>query len=300
VLEDGVAEDVEIVSVAGDGVKVVGAPGTTLLRDSVVRTEDSDGGSAAVRLGNPGGGDIALRNVTAIAPQATAIRCDVSGGSQATLVNVIARGGAADVDASIGGPGCGASYSNLRTERSPSLVLGDGVQSAEPIFADATGGDFRPLAGSPTIDAGTPDQLNGLNDPDGRPRGDTPDIGAYECCATAPEVLPTPTPEPTPVAEPAGKDKEKDDQGEKEGHKPRPALGSSIVVAPGQGTVLVRRPVARVSNRSTRPPSSPWARSSTRGSGASASPPRSTTARCRPARSGAAVSRSSSAPASTA
>jgi hypothetical protein len=239
VLEDGIAEDLEIVSVAGDGAKVVGAPATTVLRDSVVRTETAGGGAAAVRLGNPGSADIALRNVTAFAPAATAIRCDLGGGTQATLVNVIARGGVADVDATTGGPACSAGYSNLRPELSPSLTLGAGIQSAEPLFADAAGGDFRPLAGSPTIDAGTGDALNGTNDPDGQPRGLTPDIGAYECCGEAPPAA-TPSPTPTPTATPTPGSDDKPEKPKNE--DPTPKLGSTVVVAPGQGRVLVRRP----------------------------------------------------------
>ena len=45
----------------------------------------------------------------------------------ATLVNVIARGAVADVDARNGGGGCSASHSNLRPEASPQLVLGAGL-----------------------------------------------------------------------------------------------------------------------------------------------------------------------------
>ena len=100
------------------------------------------------------------------------------------------------------------------------------------MFADAGGGDFRPLTGSPTIDAGTADPLNGSTDPDGRQRGDTPDIGAFECCGTAPAVV---TQTPTPEPETHGKDKH-------ETKEKKPQLGTTVVVAPGQGKVLVRKP----------------------------------------------------------
>ena len=234
VMEGGLAEDVELVSTAGDGAKLVGAPNTTVLRDSVVRTQTSGGGAAALKLREGTGGDAALRNVTAAAPAATAVRCEIGTG-QATLVNVIARGGVNDVDARLGGTGCSASYSNLRAVKSPSMTLGAGIQDAEPVFADAAGGDFRPLKGSPTIDAGTADALNGTTDPDGRPRGATPDIGAYECCGTAPAITPaaTPTPTATPTPSPTV---------EAPAHVPTPVLGTTIVVARGSGRVLVRLP----------------------------------------------------------
>jgi hypothetical protein len=137
VVESGVAEDLEVASAAGDGAKVETSVATTILRDSVVIAEDSSSGAAALKLREGGGGgSLALRNVTAIAPQANAIRCEVNAGQQATLVNVIARGGATDIDARNGGDGCIASYSAVRPEASPQLSLGAGIVSAEPLFAD--------------------------------------------------------------------------------------------------------------------------------------------------------------------
>ena len=61
-------------------------------------------------------------------------------------------------------------------------------QSADPLFANAAGGDFHQLAGSPTIDAGTADPFNGFSDFDGQPRliGAAPDIGADEFFVAAP------------------------------------------------------------------------------------------------------------------
>jgi hypothetical protein len=236
VLEGGTAEDVEILASGGDGAKIVGAPSTTIMRDSVVRGVPGSGDSAPVKLTDGTGGDVALRNVTVFAPSSTAIRCDLTGG-QATLVNVIARGSMADVDASKGGADCLASYSNLRATQSPSLVLGAGIQDGEPLFADPGNGDLRPLAGSPTIDAGITDALTSTTDPDGQPRGATPDIGAFECCGTAPVTTPTPTPttEPTGTEHPA--------------HVPTPVLGSTVVVARGSGRVLVRLPGGKAFKR---------------------------------------------------
>jgi hypothetical protein len=143
----------------------------------------------------------------------------------------------ADVDAT-GGSGCSAAHSNLRPALSPALRLGAGIQSADPLLDAA----HRPRSGSPTIDAGIADAETSLTDPDGRART-VPDIGAYEGASAPPEddqgedgddqgedepgVTPTPTPEPPVHGIPA------------------PVLGETVVVAPGQGKVLVRRPGAR-------------------------------------------------------
>ncbi len=162
-LQGAVAEGLLLTSTRGDGAKLVGGPATTILRDSVVRTTASDAGAAAVKARDGGnGGDIALRNVTAIATggQSSAIRCETSTG-QTTLVNTIARGVVADIDASSAFARCTASNSNFRPGLSADGVSGTGNQSAEPIFADAPAGDFHQAPGSPTIDAGTADALLG-------------------------------------------------------------------------------------------------------------------------------------------
>src|SRR4051794_1477457 len=93
-LQGAIAEDLVLVSASGDGAKVVGAAGGTMLRDTVVRPDAQGRGAAALKLRESGGaGDVTLRNVTAYAPGATGIRCEVTGGS-ATLVNVLVRGAA--------------------------------------------------------------------------------------------------------------------------------------------------------------------------------------------------------------
>jgi hypothetical protein len=243
VLDAGLAEDLEIVSTAGDGAKVRTADATTVLRDSVVITQSDGSGSAALKLreGSGGGrsGALAIRNVTAMAPRANAIRCEVGGGNVATLVNVLARGAVTDVDARNGGGGCTASYSNLRPEASPQLFLGAGVLSTEPRLADTATGDYRPLHDSPTVDAGVADAFTSPMDPDGRART-VPDVGAYECCGGdpwpgAPITSPPPVGEdvaPVPVEPPVR-------------GVPAPVLGETVVVAPGQGKVRVRRPGTR-------------------------------------------------------
>jgi hypothetical protein len=236
-LDHGLAEDLTIVSAAGDGAKVQTSGATTVLRDSVVVAETAGSGAAALKLREGGGtsGSLALRNVTAMAPKANAIRCEVNSNQQATLVNVLARGGVTDIDARNGGTGCSATHSALRPEASPALALGDGIVAAEPLFADA---EYRPLPDSPTVDAGVADDSTGTADPDGRART-TPDIGAYECCGDDPwpgqPATTDPGPpavEPAPVTPPVR-------------GIPSPVLGETVVVAPGQGKVRVRRPGTR-------------------------------------------------------
>jgi hypothetical protein len=78
-MQGGVAEDVVLSSAGGDGAKIVGSPAGTVLRDAVVRTDAATSGAAALKLRESGGsGDVMLRNVTAMAPAASGIRCEVS------------------------------------------------------------------------------------------------------------------------------------------------------------------------------------------------------------------------------
>ena len=251
-LEEGLAEDLEIGSVAGDGAKVETSDTMTILRDTVVVTYGDDSGDAALKLreGNASTPSLALRNVTAIAPAAHAIRCEVNSTQQATLVNVIARGATTDVTAANGGTGCSASYSNLRPERSPAMSLGTGISSAEPLFADPATGNYRPKPDSPTVDAGFADAQTSLVDPDGTART-VPDVGAYECCTADPWPGSTPfDPPASPVDQGAGTPASTTTQEPARTPPPvvgvpAPVLGETVVVVPGHGNVLVRRPGTR-------------------------------------------------------
>ncbi|HET9738360.1 MAG TPA: hypothetical protein VFP78_09580, partial [Solirubrobacteraceae bacterium] len=49
-MEGGSAEDLLLVAAGGDGAKIVGSPAGTLLRDSVVRTDGTRAGTAALKL----------------------------------------------------------------------------------------------------------------------------------------------------------------------------------------------------------------------------------------------------------
>ena len=240
-LESSVGEDLMLTSSGGDGAKAQGKGSTTtILRDSVVRTLAAGSGVAALKLREGGaGGDVALRNVTAIASGsgATGVRCETTVG-RSTLVNVIARGDVADVDASMNGARCEASYSSFRPSLSPGLPAGTANQSQDPVFVNAAAGDFHPAPGSPTIDAGTADLLLGPSDPDGRARalGLAPDIGAFEfdpSAAPSQGQPPTGSIGPAMTAPPT--------PGVGSSPPPAPSLGRTVVVSPAGGVVLIKR-----------------------------------------------------------
>lgn len=178
------AEGLDLFSASGDGAKLVGDPSTTVLRDSVVRAEGVGGSIAGVKLRDGGeAGDVALRNVTVVSTGAgsTAVRCETSVG-RSTLLNVIARGEASDVDAAANASRCEVWHSNLRPFRSPGLSPHPTNQDADPLLVDPANGDLRVASGSPVVDAGATDPFVGSTDPEGRARvlGAAPDIGAYE------------------------------------------------------------------------------------------------------------------------
>jgi hypothetical protein len=214
---------------------------TTVLRDSVVRTRTGDG--LKLRDGS-GGGDVALRNVTAVAYEGTAIRCETSVGLT-TLVNVLARGGDGDVHAAANGARCDVSHSNLRPGQSPGVGVVATNQASDPLFVDAATGDLHVQPGSKAVDAGTTDALLGPRDPDGAPRllGAAPDIGAYEQ-AGLPSTGPVPVVpggEPTPPAPPA-EPPAAPSPGPPTVVLPAPVPGKTVVARPARGTVLVKGP----------------------------------------------------------
>jgi hypothetical protein len=244
-LRGGLAEDLVLRSATGDGAKLNGDPGGTVFRDSFVEAAGSGSGLAGLKVRDAGGsGDVTMVNVTVIATGAASsgIRCELSSG-QARMVNAIVRGVIADIDAHMGGVNCTARSSNFRPLLSPGVIAGPGNQQESPRFVDAAKGDYRPLADSATVDAGTADALLGLTDPAGcsRTLGRAADIGAYEYadpalqgCAWAP-----PDPVLSVPARPSTGDPDVDlaIRG-----IPAPVLGRTVVVDPGSGRVLVRRP----------------------------------------------------------
>ena len=201
-------EDVEVVRTGG-GVAVQVGHGS-LLRDSVVVASGEHARAVAVESVGSGGADsltAKLRNVTAWATGAGSAGVEVNAHHEAemmlcqepqhaelSLVNSIVRG---DADLKIGRNGAcpdntatatvTAGSSNYRPQ---TIVLGAGAelvddagnQAADPAFLDPAAGDFHLGAGSPAIDAGRADPLNGARDIDGemRPQGSAFDIGADE------------------------------------------------------------------------------------------------------------------------
>jgi hypothetical protein len=179
------------------------------IRDSVFI---SDGSTAALGVTSNGGSSaLTLRNVTAITTNSLGTAITVSHqGMTGTIIwdayNVIARSlaGGTDVEA-IGTnmPTITFHRSNYETTDQgggTGLVQdapGDAHQSAAPIFTNAAAGDFSEATGSPTIDAGITDALNGPLDFAGNPRsaGGGTDIGAYEVVVppSSPPAPSTPT-----------------------------------------------------------------------------------------------------------
>jgi hypothetical protein len=138
-----------------------------------------------------------LRNVTALAPNAGGIAIEVrdqgAGVSTYDVINSIAVGGSADLEAQWSGSGTpgsatiNVSNSAYVTTSTPtanaSVVAGAGNIKARAHFTGATSGNFAEAAGSPTIDKGTASGIvAGETDLAGNPRtlGSAPDIGAYE------------------------------------------------------------------------------------------------------------------------
>jgi hypothetical protein len=178
----------------GTGFSACAPFNASVLRDSVCWTAEPS--QSAISTSSGGGVHTPrLRNVTAIATGAGSIGIRASGGSGAQVAvrgkNVIARGAADDLAAFTDSmPGSGAlialdhsNYVDVSASGTDASVTGSPTnQTAAPLFANASAGNFRQLAGSPTIDAGTTDPLLGALDIDRQPRvqGAAPDIGADE------------------------------------------------------------------------------------------------------------------------
>jgi hypothetical protein len=168
----------------------------SLIRDSIVVASGLEGRAICTTALLGLSSTSSVRNVTAIASDSkgVAIHADAFGGSaKATvnLVNVIARGGQGGADlmatSSAGGATINAAHSNYGTESTSGngdITNGGGNQLFKtPLFVNAAAGDYRQAAGSPTIDAGVNEPLNGAFDFEGdgnTRRIGTTDIGADE------------------------------------------------------------------------------------------------------------------------
>lgn len=144
-----------------------------------------------------------LRNVTAVAtaPGSSALHVEgvLGGFGEVDGSNVIARGGAVDIEAESDGSGAAGAaivldYSNFGSRGTigpntaatpPDLGFN---QIDPPVFADAAVGDFHEHPDSPTIERGTAETGLSTNDVDGEARflGYGPDIGADEYLAGPP------------------------------------------------------------------------------------------------------------------
>jgi len=176
-----------------------------VLIDSVCWSQGTDGVASTVPTPPPLSASVTatLRNDTLIASGTGGDAVQLNGESltaiEIDLYNTIAGGAGEDIVAqsspsdTAGSVIVTAHDSNFATVEQGSgggtLTVpsssANGDQSATPVFADAAGGNFHELSGSPTIGAGADSSLNGSTDLDGNPRemaGKT-DIGAYEYIA---------------------------------------------------------------------------------------------------------------------
>ena len=226
--------DVEIRSTGGDGTALFLAGATAervraqaqsgggcgVIEGAVIRDSlciDSGGGPGAFTNTSDPSEDQsgALSNVTAISTVAGSDAYGLFAGafdtaSIATLTvhNTIAVGAAGSPDA-YADRNAGATSATIElTNSNFDLVGQEGGgsvtapgsgenQTAPPVFAAPAAGDFHEAAGSPTINAGSPDFLYfGPLDLDRAPRtqGPAPDIGAYEFDQIPPETILTKAP----------------------------------------------------------------------------------------------------------
>jgi hypothetical protein len=162
------------------------------VRDSLI-VADGNNSAALVGQGLAPETTGLARNVTATATGtgSTGIRSIYSafmipGSYTLDLRNVIASGTTFDLNAipSVDGPGnivVSRSNFDVGNATGAAKITASDNQTTPPQFVNASAGDYRPAAGSPTIDAGSTDQIGTL-DLAGNPRtlGTAPDIGAYE------------------------------------------------------------------------------------------------------------------------
>jgi hypothetical protein len=223
-LERGTVEQVAAHTSGASACFVGGFMGTSRLRDATCRTTAA--GAAAVVTEMGGGGPPithTLRNVTAYASGAGThgLRVISSDGTLQVTVNVfnsILRGELADVVAQTNEPTTTATVNLARSNYDSALETGDGTsavtdpgtagnQTAPPLFVNAGAGDLHQRPGSPTVDTGARDPVNGPFDLDGDPRtlGASTDIGADELVpAPAPPPPSPPTPRPPSPPSPPG------------------------------------------------------------------------------------------------
>jgi hypothetical protein len=203
-LEGGTGRDLEVFSPTATGVDLKSSADGALLSDSVVRVT---GPSAAVEAKDGSAyGPVEILGSTLYASDASgdALKAKQQYGGGTIVRNSIVRGGSKDIWvqhlALIS-----ADHSTVRPGASGAYTDGGSNQAADPGFVDAAGGDLRPTAGSPTVDAGTAgDPLLGLRDAGKHRRvvGSAPDMGAYEFVPAGVDASPTDADDPEPSALP--------------------------------------------------------------------------------------------------
>jgi hypothetical protein len=219
-LSEGTAERV-VAHTTSTGYTACFISNGAVLRDSVCWTAEPFAAAIYSAVGGVVVYSPQLLNVTAIATgtASNGILVDTGSGAQVTVTgkNVIARGAGPDIAARTdSSPGVKAAitldHSNFAdpsvsgTNASATTAGSPTNQTAAPVFANGAAGDFRELAASVTIDAGTTSALLGALDFDGEARiqGAAPDIGADEFTVSPPPppAQPPPPAPPPPLAPP--------------------------------------------------------------------------------------------------
>jgi hypothetical protein len=189
----GAGSKMERVRAAGIGEGAAGAvvyPGCTVRNSLLLGRGGNSIGMESLGIA-AGTTDSTASNVTAIATgeNSAGIQSRYSESSSGSHTLVLANSiadGASDLrtEDGSGGPGrivvSNSNFDSVKAE-TEGAIAGPANQAAPPLFVDAASGDYRPAAGSPTIDAGAPGDLGPL-DLAGSQRvlGSAPDIGAYE------------------------------------------------------------------------------------------------------------------------
>lgn len=189
------AERIEVIASAGTGTQALRPGDGFVLRNSLLRSHGTD--AVALFYQATETNRVTLRNVTAFASGTGSVALAIFAtepAPSATIdaTNVIAE---AQLDASATAhPASSAAINFFSSNFSSGTggVGGGGNQVLPPRFANAAAGDFRQAPGSPTIDAGLTDPVNGALDLDGNVRtaGAATDIGAYESSPGPPAGTP--------------------------------------------------------------------------------------------------------------